>query len=419
LAKQIDYRKQIVLPTLFGVEAATVKELEQLDLPEGETVVTDGQVSFIPKEEKEISILAARCNYNCRTPERVLIGLASFDADNFDALYDFTRELPWEDWLDRDYAITVTGYSLKSKLYGVPSMQSIIKKAIVDRLTQARKLIPGSHIVEDKNKGELNIRFAAVKDKISFSLDTSGEGLHKRGYRPLTHMAPIRETLAAAILDYLFFLRNQKQGEILFDPVCGSGTFLIEGAMMLSGLAPGLMRHFSGENLGLAGAKAFKQERDYAESKRKQISGKDKVFFGSDLSAQSIEDAKSNARRAGVEGLIDFKQADLMQISYEDIVALSPRALVVANPPYGERMASPDESSIINRALGMLVIDKLTGMNKKGLRLGVITADSDFEEEVGFKADKRRKLYNGMIPCQLYQYFRTSARERLESEVRS
>lgn len=414
MTNQINYKKQIILPTLFGVEASTASELKQLDLPEGKIVVTDGQVSFTPAEEKEIPKLAARCNYNCRTPERVLIGLASFRAKDFDALYDYTRELPWEDWLDRDYAIKVSGYSIKSKLYGVPSMQSIIKKAIVDRLILARKLAPGSHICEDKKKGELNIRFAAVKDEINFSLDTSGDGLHKRGYRPLTHMAPIRETLAAAILDYLFFLRNLKQGEVLFDPVCGSGTFLIEGAMMASGLAPGLMRRFSGESLGLVGVKAFKQEREYAESKKKQISDKDKICFGSDISAKIIEDAKNNARRAGVESMIDFRTADLLQITYEDIVSLSPRALIIANPPYGERMASADESLIINRALGGIALDSHAGMNKRGLRLGVITADSNFEAEIGFKADKRRKLYNGMIPCQLYQYFKTSAREKFE-----
>jgi len=415
LTKHINYRKQILLPTMFGIEASTARELEQLDLPEGEIVVTDGQVSFTPAREKDIPKIAARCNYNCRTPERVLIGLASFQAEDFDTLYDNTRELPWEEWLDRDYAIMVTGYSLKSKLYGVPSMQSIVKKAIIDRLTFARKLAPGSHIREDKTKGELNIRFAAVKDMITFSLDTSGEGLHMRGYRPLTHLAPIRETLAAAILDYLFFLRNQKQGEVLYDPVCGSGTFLIEGAMMVSGLAPGLMRRFSGENLGLVGAKIFKQEREYAESKRKHIGGNDKICFGSDISIASIEDAKNNARRAGVKKLIDFRTADLLQITYEDIISLSPRVLIVANPPYGERMASPDESHIINSTLGRIALDSHTGMNKKGLRLGVITADSNFEEEVGFKADKRRKLYNGMIPCQLYQYFRTSARKRLDT----
>lgn len=216
---QINSRKQVILPVLFGIEAATNREIQSLNLPEGEIKVTDGQVSFCPVDEQEIPRLVARFNYNLRTAERVLIGLSSFVATSFDELYDKVRKLPWEDWLDRDYALAVTGYSLKSKLYGVPSMQSVIKKAIIDRLIKARNLLPHSHIVEDKNKGKLLIRFSAVRDIVTVMLDTTGAGLHKRGYRPLTHSAPLRETLAAAILDFLFYLRNQKQGEILFEMI--------------------------------------------------------------------------------------------------------------------------------------------------------------------------------------------------------
>lgn len=412
----IDRRKQIILPVLFGVEAATVRELKKLELPAGEILVTDGQVVFRPEDEREIPRLAARFNYNCRTAERVLIGLSSFRATDFDQLYDCSRQLPWEDWLDRDFALTVTGYSLKSQLFGVPAMQSIIKKAIIDRLVQVRKLSPGSRITEDKNKGELVIRFAAVKDEITIMLDSSGDGLHKRGYRPLTHAAPIRETLAAAILDYMFYLRNQQQGEILLDPVCGSGTFLIEAALLSSGKAPGLLRSFAGQKMGLVGPEIFQEEAEFARARELPLP-KRKICFGSDISRRSVQNAGLNAERAGVAQAIDFRVADLRQLRAESIKAHADadRILVIANPPYGERLATPEDSAAINCALGALVVEKDTGMNKKGWRLGIITADGNLEKQLGFRADKRRKLYNGMILCQLFQYFKTGPRPKIKA----
>ncbi|MDI9460997.1 MAG: THUMP domain-containing class I SAM-dependent RNA methyltransferase [Saccharofermentanales bacterium] len=416
MSDRIDSGKQIILPVLFGIEAATVRELEKLELPAGDISVTDGQVSFRPEDESKIPNLTARFNYNCRTAERVLIGLSSFRATDFDQLYDYARQLPWEEWLDRDFALTVTGYSLKSQLFGVSAMQSVIKKAIVDRLVQIRKLSPGSRITENKSKGELVIRFAAVKDKITIMLDSSGEGLHKRGYRPLTHMAPIRETLAAAILDYMHYQKNQQQGEILLDPVCGSGTFLIEAALISAGKAPGLLRNFAGQKMGLIGSEIFREEAEFARARELPLPNR-KICFGSDISRQSVHNARLNAERAGVAQAIDFKTADLRELRNESIEARAgaDRILVIANPPYGERLATPGDSAAINCALGGLVLEKNTGMNKKGWRLGIITADRNLEKQLGFRADKRRKLYNGMIMCQLFQYFKTGPRPKIKA----
>ncbi len=412
--KGIDYKKQIILPTMLGIEAAAKRELLNLDLPKGKISVADGVLSFMPEDESHIPLLAARCNYNCRTVERVLVQLASFEARDFDQLYDYSSKLSWEDWLDKDFFLSVNGYSLRSDLYGVPSMQAVIKKAIVDRLVRVRKLASGSKITEDRKKGEMLIRFSAVDNKISLMLDSSGQGLHKRGYRPLTHAAPIRETLAAAILDYLFYAKKQKEGEILFDPVCGSGTFLIEAAMISAGLAPGLKRVFAGQNIGFLGQKIFTQEKEYALAKKAKDLDQKIICYGSDISAPIIEEAKKNAHRAGVDKMIKFERRDLNKIKVEEILALSDRALIVANPPYGERMGTAEDSVLISQALADLALDLKTGANKPGIRFGVISADKDFEEHINFRADKRRKLYNGMIPCQLYQYFKTQSREKIK-----
>ena len=292
---------KIVITTLFGIEAIAADELTAMGYNRDQIKITDGQLVLDLPDLVRIREAIARINIGLRTGERVLLMLAQFPAADFDTLFDQTRALPWEEWLDRGAAFHVNGYSRKSALFGIPACQGIIKKAIVDRLSSAYHLAPGSTVPEDVDVGLQKIQFGIVSDQVSMMVDTSGDGLHKRGYRPLRHEAPIKETLAAAML-YLSRFRYDPD-EALLDPFCGSGTIPIEAALMASNTAPGLNRAFAAERWNWIGRSVFDRAREEALDRLIRTAPASCSLFGSDLDEKSVEISQENARHAGVEGL--------------------------------------------------------------------------------------------------------------------
>ena len=423
--------RTLVLPTLFGIEAVTRSELLQLGFAPEQITLQDGLVRLTLSEGDDLSTNIALLNYSLRSCERVLVELASADITNFDQLFDFTASLPWEDVLDPGYFLEVTGYSRKSQLFGVPAMQRLIKKAIISRLMEHSPeketyTIEGRWS-ENDDLGTDRLQFAMVDDRLTFALDTSGEGLHKRGYRRLTHSAPIRETLAAAILSLAHFPQNTlSRGELLWDPVCGVGSFIIEAALILSDTAPGLKRHFSAEKMKICGKAIFDRVREqlkqksllyYQErdpQKQKRLTELRGLLWGSDISAEYIAQAEKNAHYAGVSELVNFRQGDIIKMSEQKYfpdasLETAERILLVANPPYAERLGTAEEMKRIHRAIADICFYYDGQINlKTPFRVSVITADKYFEKAIVRRADKRRKLYNGMIECTLFQYFKHS-----------
>lgn len=423
---------KIYLPTLLGVEALTSSELQELGYAKSQITVDDGEVTLHLDSNQDVANSIAELNFNLRTAERVLLGLAEFDADSFDQLYDKTFNLPWHEWVDYKYYLEIIGYSRKSKLHSIPTCQKILKKALIDKLNLIYGY-PNGVVPEDQKTGNYRIQFSIVNNKVKIRLDTTGEPLHKRGYRPITHEAPLRETLAAAILMVSFYKRNIKNGEVLYDPFCGSGTFLIEAALIASDTAPGIKRHFSGEEYHIVGRKAFDRARELAKNKsliynsdllnevKLQDIKSDKTpaqittyiypgsatrIFGSDISSDSINLAKENAKRAGVDDLIHFEKQDIYQLKRANLLEKfsTDRILFVANPPYGERLADQEEAVNLAEQLCKLCLNEKRSL-ARGTRLSALTSDDDFEKIMGFRANRRRKLYNGGIRCTLFHYF--------------
>lgn len=437
---------EIYIPTLFGIESIVSQELQDLGYSKSQIQVSDAEVCLTLNNQGEMPRAIAKLNYNLRTAERVLLGLAKFSAIDFDQLFDQVRALPWHEWLDKNYFIEVTGYSRKSKLFSVPTCQSIIKKAITKQLNSVYKY-PKNIVPENKNVGIHRIQFSIVDDLINIRLDTSGEPLHKRGYRPKANEAPIRETLAAAILMISFYQRNIANQEILYDPFCGSGTFLIEAALIATKTAPGMNRYFSGAKKKIIGKKAFQQERKLAleksiiygnpqnyqeiidkndDSQKNTDSPKDNKFqnkeykrkdyilpnekiriFGTDISKESIQLAKENAKRADVLDYIHLESKDIYQLDYQNLPILlgGDRILIATNPPYGERLADIEEAHRLENKLRDLCFNN-DEILRQGIRLSLITSDNEVENIMPQKANKRRKLYNGGIRCTLFHYFK-------------
>jgi putative N6-adenine-specific DNA methylase len=391
----------LIATTLFGIESVTASEMQELGYSRDQIKVSDGQVLLNLSTYEEMREAAARLNIWLRTAERVLVELGSFPARDFDELFETSKKLPWEKWIEQGSAFHVNGYSRKSALFGIPACQRTIKKAIVQRLSAHYKLPAGARLPEDESVGLLKIQFGIMAD-------TTGDGLHKRGYRPLRHEAPIRETLAAAML-YLSRFGLAGEQEALYDPFCGSGTIPIEGALIASNTAPGLKRRFSAENWFYIGAEIFDQERQAAEQKAvRSLPAKIKIF-GSDIDTKAVELARENAVRAGVGGWIEFRQLDAVSVTREKLGEWTgaPWHLVVGNPPYGERLMDAQEAERLYRGVASWALDT-NGNAAPGIRLSLITPETRFEEMAGGRADKRRKLYNGMIQCTMYHYFRQS-----------
>ena len=366
-----------VSPCLLGVEGIVADELRHMGADDVEAV--NGKVMFSGDEH-----ILARANICSRYSERIQILIGTFDADNFDVLFDEVKSLPWEDWIGKLDAFPVKGWSLNSKLKSVPDCQSIIKKAIVERLKSKY------NIDWFEETGPVHqIQFSIMNDKACLMIDTSGEGLHKRGYRPASNIAPIKETLAASMA----YLARLRHFHTLYDPFCGSGTILIEGTMLAHNIAPGLRRNFAAERWDIIHEDIWRQERERARDLI--IKQTEFAAYGSDIDEKSLELTEINAKRAGVASKIKLSKTDI-----KDFEPKSEKGTVICNPPYGERMLDVRQSEELYGIMGR-VFEK-----RNGWSYYIISPHEQFEHIFGRKADKRRKLYNGMIKCQLYMYFK-------------
>lgn len=368
---------QFVAPCLFGLEAPLSEELKQMEAQD--VKAENGRVCF----SGDAHILA-RANICSRYAERVLVLLGQFEAVTFEELFQNVKALPWEDYIGSKDLFPVKGYAIQSDLHSVPDCQAIIKKAVVERLKQ---VYPVSWFEETGPKHQ--IQFSIYKDQVSVMIDTSGAGLHKRGYRPAANDAPIKETLAAAMA----YFSRLKHYHTMYDPLCGSGTVLIEGAMLAMNMAPGIRRLFSADRWGLFDEAIWQEERQRAKALVKTDT--DFVAFGSDIDPHAIALTGMNAGRAGVDKLLRLSAADI-----QDFAPTTEKGTLITNPPYGERLLTDREAAAIYRTMGRKF------QPRRGWSYSIISPSETFEDDFGRKADKRRKLYNGMIKCQMYAYFK-------------
>lgn len=372
---------EYVATCLFGIERLLADEIEALGYKRTETM--DGRITF---EGDEYAM--ARCNIALRTAERLYVKLGSFTADTFDALFEGTKRLPWEEWLDKDACFPVTGHSLKSALFSVPDCQAIIKKAIVERLRAKYGI---SWFGEEGAK--YRVEFFIFHDNVTLMIDTSGTPLHKRGYRLASNDAPLRETLAAALVK----LSRPREGVLFHDPFCGSGTIPIEAALLMTNTAPGLNREFAAERFAFVSRGIFERAREQARGEIVPADGFE--AYASDIDPKFVSITKGNIRRAGVGAHVKAFVADA-----RDITTGGRRGTVVCNPPYGERLSD-------KRACEQLYADMGRAFASLGAwQIYVLSSHEDFESFYGRKADKVRKLYNGMIKCNFFQYFKNPQR---------
>lgn len=364
-------------PCLFGIEGICADELKRMGIEnvraENGRVLFDGDFNTL-----------ARVNICSRYAERVQILLDEFNAYSFEELFQGVKKIEWENWLKIDESFPVKGHSVSSKLSSVPDCQKIIKKAVVSRLSSKYR-----SDWFDESGSKHQIQFLIMKDKVSILLDTSGEGLHKRGYRQNSAVAPIKETLAAAMAD----LSHVRPFSRVIDPFCGSGTILIESAMKALNIAPGLRRRFSAELWKSVPIEVWSQERERAFD----LIDKSAEFeaFGYDIDESALELTKANAHKAGVEKRIVTAKRNI-----SDFVETAEKAAVITNPPYGERLLDAEQARVLYSKMG----EKFE--KKPGWSYTIISPDDQFEQCFGRPADKRRKLYNGMIKCQVYMYFK-------------
>ena len=366
-----------IAPYHFGLEAVLKREIQ--DLGYDVVSVEDGKVTFTGDPEA-----AAYANIFLRTTERILLKAGEFEARTFDELFERTKALPWEDYIPADGKFWVAkANSVRSKLFSPSDIQSVMKKAMVERLKSRYKQewFPESG-------ASFPVRVSIVKDVVTVGLDTTGVSLHKRGYRQLTAKAPIEETLAAALL----MLTPWKSGRILADPFCGSGTFPIEAALMAANIAPGMHRAFLAEDWKhIIPEKAWADVREDAAD-RVDLSVETNIQ-GYDIDGEVIKAARENNRLAGVECLIHFQQRPVQQFSHP-----GKYGFIVTNPPYGERLEDKETLGELYRVLGerFALLDTWS--------LYVITGFEDAQRYIGRTADKNRKIYNGMLKTYFYQY---------------
>lgn len=369
-------RFELIATAPMGLEAVVAREVRQLGYDE--VSVENGKVTFFGDE-----LAIARSNLWLRTADRVLVKLGEFRVVTFEELFEQTKSLPWADWLPEDAQFPVEGRSVKSQLASVPACQSIVKKAIVERLKQSYQT--------DRfpETGPLfSIEVALRNDIATLSIDTSGPGLHKRGYRTMSVEAPIKETLAAGLI----LLSRWTPNRPFADPCCGSGTIPIEAALMGRNIAPGLKRSFSAEDWPAISADMWRQSRQEANDLAKwnlQLE-----IYASDIDKSVIPIAKFHAKEAGVEDVIQFRP-----MPAEDFQIDTPYGCMVTNPPYGERIGEQQAVEDLYSDLGYVASLHDTWS------FFVLTSHKKFEQLFEQPTDKKRKLYNGRIECQFYQYF--------------
>ncbi len=367
----------LVVPCHFGLEAVTKREI--YDLGYEITKVEDGRITFEGDEEA-----ICRANVFLRSAERVLLQIGRFHATTFDELFEAIKALPWEDYIPKDGKFWVTkASSIKSKLFSPSDIQSIAKKAMVERMKQHY------HVNWFEETGaSYPVRIFLLKDEVMVTLDTSGDSLHKRGYRLLTSKAPLTETLAASLI----LLSPWKKDRILVDPFCGSGTFPIEAAMIAANIAPGINRSFTSENWTNLIPKQLWY--DTVQEAQEMVDTDIEVDIqGYDLDGDVVKAARENAKRAGVEQLIHFQQRPVAELHHP-----KKYGFIITNPPYGERLEDKADLPELYTQIGNVY---------KGLdswSLYMITSYEDAEKYIGRKADKNRKIYNGMLKTYFYQF---------------
>ena len=369
---------EFIAPCHFGLEAVLKREITNLGYEI--THVEDGKVTF-----KGDASAACRANIFLRTTERILLKAGSFKAETFDELFEKTKAIPWEQFIPENGQFWVKkATSVKSKLFSPSDIQSIMKKAVVERLKSKYNT---SWFKEDG--ASFPIRVTIMKDEVTVGLDTSGESLHKRGYRKAVVKAPVTETLAAALI----MLTPWNKDRILADPFCGSGTFPIEAALIGANIAPGINRSFTAEDWTHIVPKkewynAVNEAQDLV------IHGLDMDIQGYDIDNNAIKAAMENARNADVGHLIHFQRRAVNQFSHR-----KKYGFIITNPPYGKRLETPDGISLVYKELGQAY------RNLDEWSMYLVTAYGEAEKYIGRKADKNRKIYNGMIKTYFYQYY--------------
>lgn len=365
------------IPCLFGLEALVADELRRLDLKnvraENGRVHCDGGPADIP-----------RLNINLRCGARVLVELASFPAPDFEALFQGVAAIPWEDCIPRDGEFPVKGYSISSQLHSVPACQAIVKKAAAKRLGQAY----GCETLPETGD-RYQIQFALIKDTAAVYLDTSGDGLYKRGYRAHNNGAPLRETLAAAMV----LLSRYRGRDPFCDPFCGSGTIPIEAALIAKNRAPGLNRSFAAQKWSWLPSGLWLEAAE--EAMDQEFHGPYEIW-GGDIDPAAVALSRHNAELAEVDDVVKFEVADAARFHWGGL-----QGRVVTNPPYGERLMEKKEAEELYQAFGK-ALSKLPD----GWQAAVLSSHTEFERAFGRPADKKRKLYNGMIKCDLFMYGR-------------
>ena len=368
---------ELIAPCHFGLEAVLKKEI--LDLGYEISLVEDGRVTFIGDDEA-----ICRANVFLRTAERVLLKAGSFKAETFEELFQGTRNIPWEDFIPEDGKFWVTkASSIKSKLFSPSDIQSIMKKAMVERLKNRYGVtwFP-------ENGASYPLRVFLYKDMVTVGIDTSGESLHKRGYRTLTSKAPITETLAAALI----LLTPWNRERILVDPFCGSGTFPIEAAMMAANMAPGMNRSFLAEEWrNVIKRKCWYEAMDEAGDLVEEDVQVD--IQGYDVDGDIVKAARSNAQSAGVDHMIHFQRRPVSAMSHP-----KKSGFIISNPPYGERIEEKENLPALYREIG----ERFAALDSWSMYL--ITSYEDAQKYIGRKADKNRKIYNGMLKTYFYQF---------------
>ena len=368
---------ELIAPCHFGLEAVLKKEI--LDLGYEISLVEDGRVTFIGDDEA-----ICRANVFLRTAERVLLKAGSFKAETFEELFQGTRNIPWEDFIPEDGKFWVAkASSIKSKLFSPSDIQSIMKKAMVERLKNRYGVtwFP-------ENGASYPLRVFLYKDMVTVGIDTSGESLHKRGYRTLTSKAPITETLAAALI----LLTPWNRDRILVDPFCGSGTFPIEAAMMAANMAPGMNRSFLAEEWrNVIKRKCWYEAMDEAgDLVEEDVQGD---IQGDDVDGDIVKAARSNAQSAGVDHMIHFQQRPVSALSHP-----KKYGFIISNPPYGERIEEKENLPALYKEIG----ERFAALDAWSMYL--ITSYEDAQKYIGRKADKNRKIYNGMLKTYFYQF---------------
>lgn len=368
---------RMVAPCHFGLEKTLSFEVRRAG---GEDIeVQDGRVFFTGD-----ALVCAKANIFLSVAERVSVVLGKFKAETFDELFEGIKKLELAEFIGKNDAFPNNGHSLNSKLTSIPACQKIVKKAMAVNLGAAY----GVNVLPE-NGTECKIRFSLMKNEFLLTLDTSGDGLHKRGYRAVGNAAPIRETLAAGIVD----LSRVRGNDIICDPFCGSGTILIESALRALNIAPGINRRFAGEGMKFLPAAAWKKAREEARSLEKR--DVDFRAVGYDLDEECIKLTLDNAKKAGVAEFVTARKRDIR--AWEKTADMMK---ILTNPPYGERMLDAEQARTLYSVMG----DRMLPLGTN--QLYVITPDEEFENFFGKKADKNRKLYNGMIKCRLYSYLK-------------